>query len=218
MIRTTVISTHKIHYQIVQNFIKKDIKECEIQKFDISRQYDIYFIEINKQEDFQKYQNIKRNQDTLIYIIGPEEFSIIQTSLEYHIQYYFRVNHLESELIKQKENICQQIQKHFRFYVYQKGTMQVQIRLSDIYYIESLRHRIIIHSINGELQERKNLKDLMDEIGMFDFIQIHKSFVINKQMISKYDSKVVYLKDSSEVPIGRAYKNILINQHNEDIF
>lgn len=218
MIRITVISLNKERYQVIQNFIKTYIKESEIQKFDINRQYDIYFIEIQNHEDFKKYKNMKRNQDTLIYIIGPEEFSVIQTSLQYHIQYYFRVNCLELELINQKENICKDIQRHFRFYTYQKGTMQIQMRLSDIYYIESLHHKIIIHSINGELQERRNLKDIMEDIGIFDFIQVHKSFVINKQMIIKYDSKVVYLKDNSEIPVGRAYKNILINQHNEDIF
>lgn len=212
MIRITVVSLNKEHYQVIQNFIKTYIKESEIQKFDLSRQYDIYFIEIQNHEDFKKYKNIKRNQDTLIYIIGPEEFSIIQISLQYHIQYYFRVSYLELELINQKKNICKDIQRHFRFYFYRKGTMKIQMRLSDIYYIESLRHQIIIHSINGELHERKSLKEVMDDICMPEFIRIHKSFVVNKLMITRFNAKEVYLKDNTVLPIGRVYKDALFQE------
>ena len=55
--------------------------------------------------------------------------------------------------------------------------MIVKLRLSEIYYIESLRHQIIIHSLNGELHERKNLKDIINELDSPAFIQVHKSFI-----------------------------------------
>lgn len=87
--------------------------------------------------------------------------------------------------------------------------MIVKLRLSEIYYIESLRHQIIIHSLNGELHERKNLKDIINELDSPAFIQVHKSFIINRNMIQKYNSKEVCLKDHTIIPLGRAYKNQL---------
>ena len=74
---------------------------------------------------------------------------------------------------------------------------------SQISYIESLSHNIIIHSINGEFVERKSLGDFMKEVSSSHFVQIHKSFVVNKQQIDKITNKDIILKDGFILPIKR---------------
>ena len=88
-----------------------------------------------------------------------------------------------------------------------------KIRLSQIYYIESLRHQIIIHSINGEMIERKTLSQFIKEIQSLDFIQIHKSYVVNKQFIQEVKNQEVILKEQTHLPIGRSYKESLKEQN-----
>lgn len=194
---------------MIETFLKENIQEFEMNEFLMTKQYDIYFIEIKCQDDLQKYMNIKRNLDTLIYMIGPENFEILQKSLCYQINLYFKSHQLENELYFYKDVILKQIQEHFRYYIYQKGSMKVKIRLSDIFYIESLRHQIIIHSINGEMHERKNLKELMKEISEVGFIQVHKSFVVNKRKIKSYNAKEIYLNNGEVIPLGRMYKETI---------
>lgn len=212
MIRITVVSSQKCLKDMVIEFCYNYLDDFEIRDFQMNKQYDIYFIEIHNQEDFKRYENIKRNHDTLVYMIGPEEFDLIQNSFHYQIQLYLKKHGLREELIRYRQDMLEHIQKHFRFYKYQNGSMEVKIRLSDIFYVESLRHQIIIHSINGELHERKSLKEVMDEISMPEFIRIHKSFVVNKLMITRFNAKEVYLKDNTVLPIGRVYKDALFQE------
>ena len=105
--------------------------------------------------------------------------------------------------------IQKQIQKNFQYYLYQRNGITSKIRLSQIYYIESLRHQIIIHSINGEMIERKTLSQFNKEIQSLDFIQIHKSYIINKRFIQEIKNQEVILKEQTHLPIGRSYKESL---------
>ena len=209
MIRATMISSDSSKTKIIETFLTNDIKDLKIQDFHQSRQYDIYFIEIQCLKDLEQIKNLKRNIDTLIYIIGPTDFEMIQESVGYSVNLYLKKDDLKNDLYSHKEVILKHIQQSFRFYSFQNGSMKVRIRLSDIYYIESLRHKIIIHSINGELCERKNLKDLMKEIANDGFIQVYKSFVVNKRKIQRYNAKEIYLSNGDVLPLGRIYKEMM---------
>ena len=99
-----------------------------------------------------------------------------------------------------------------RYYLYQRNGITSKIRLSQIYYVESLRHQIILHSINGEMIERKTLSQFIKEIQSLDFIQIHKSYVVNKQFIQEVKNQEVILKEQTHLPIGRSYKESLKEQ------
>ena len=104
----------------------------------------------------------------------------------------------------------QHIQKNFQYYLYQRNGFKSKIRLSQIYYVESLRHQVIIHSINGQMTERKSLGQLMKDLQSHDFIQIHKSYVVNKKFIKEIKGQEVILKDQTSLPIGRKYRETLL--------
>ena len=122
-------------------------------------------------------------------------------------------NELEKQFIHYHDFIQKQIQKNFQYYLYQRNGITSKIRLSQIYYIESLRHQIIIHSINGEMIERKTLSQFIKEIQSLDFIQIHKSYIINKRFIQEIKNQEVILKEQTHLPIGRSYKESLKEQN-----
>ena len=102
---------------------------------------------------------------------------------------YFINNELEKQFIHYHDFIQKQIQKNFQYYLYQRNGITSKIRLSQIYYIESLRHQIIIHSINGEMIERKTLSQFIKEI------------------------RSLILKEQTHLPIGRSYKESLKEQN-----
>ena len=74
-------------------------------------------------------------------------------------------------------------------------------------------NQIIIHSINGEMIERKTLSQFIKEIQSLDFIQIHKSYIINKRFIQEIKNQEVILKEQTHLPIGRSYKESLKEQN-----
>lgn len=61
--------------------------------------------------------------------------------------------------------------------------------------------------------ERKSLSLFIKELKSNDFIQIHKSFIVNKNFIKEIKSQEVILKDMTVLPIGRSYKSTLQNKY-----
>ena len=211
MIRIAVIS--KKYQDIIDQFtgtlINDNIQHI-IEKYTQKHHYDIYFLEVQRKEDLQIIDILNKNNETLIYVIGPKDFDIANECIQYHVHLYFIKENLDHEIIKYKEKITKHIQERFQYYIYQKRGLTSQIRLSQIYYIESLRHQIIIHSVEGEIIERKNLSDFSKNITSKQFIQIHRSYIVNKQYIQKVNHQDILLKNNTILPIGRTYKKFIV--------
>lgn len=211
MIRVAVISKdyQNIIHMFSQILIKENIQHT-INRYSQRAHYDIYIIEVQRKEDLQIIDIFNKNSETLIYVIGPKDFEIANECIQYHVNLYFVKDDLDYEIIKYKEKMIKHIQERFQYYIYQKRGLTSQIRLSQIYYIESLRHQIIIHSLEGEIIERKNLSDFLKNIASKQFIQIHRSFIVNKQYIQKINHQDILLKDNTVLPIGRTYKKLIM--------
>lgn len=211
MIRLAIISKdyQNIMSQFSQTLTKEGIQHT-IDRYSQKNYYDIYIMEVQRKEDLQIINIFNKNNETLIYVIGPKDFDIANECIQYHVNLYFIKEKLNDEIIKYKEKIMKHIQERFEYYIYQKRGLTSQIRLSQIYYIESLRHQIIIHSLEGEIIERKNLSDFLKNIASKQFIQIHRSFIVNKQYIQKIDHQDIILKDNTILPIGRTYKKLIM--------
>ena len=78
--------------------------------------------------------------------------------------------------------------------------MSFELRLAQIMYVESMNHKLIIHHDNGDFIERKNLSSFIKEIDSNNFIQIHKSFVINKTYL-------LLLNQSKRIDFKRFYNS-----------
>lgn len=210
MIRISLISKH---YQQIELEIKKLLDnmnlEYHISNYRHQSIQDIYFVEIEKMDDLNILDHLKTLDSTLIYIIGPRNFDIVSRCLELQTHLYFVKDDFSNQLSKHKNLMQRHIQKNFQYYIYQRNGITSKIRLSQMYYIESLRHQIIIHSINGEMAERKPLSQFIKELKSNDFVQIHKSFIVNKSFIKEIKSQEVILKDMTVLPIGRSFKNTL---------
>ncbi|WP_296879549.1 LytTR family DNA-binding domain-containing protein [Thomasclavelia sp.] len=113
---------------------------------------------------------------------------------------------------KRKEKIIiNQINDSFKTYQIIQGTIKIILRISQIIYIESFNHHIVIHCKSGELIERKQLSKFIKDINSDSFIQVHKSFVVNKEHIKMVEKKQLVLTDEKIIPIGKKYSNIEIS-------
>ena len=214
MIRISLISKHYKQIEpLIQQFFNDLQIEYKLTNYTHQTIQDMYFVEIEKKNDLNILNHLKKLDSTLIYIIGPKDFDLVSICLQMQTHLYFINNELEKQFIHYHDFIQKQIQKNFQYYLYQRNGITSKIRLSQIYYIESLRHQIIIHSINGEMIERKTLSQFIKEIQSPDFIQIHKSYIINKRFIQEIKNQEVILKEQTHLPIGRSYNESLKEQN-----
>ncbi len=81
---------------------------------------------------------------------------------------------------------------------------KVKIFAKDILYIESDKQYVKIYTKEKRFIIIQTLKSLEDEFANSGFIRCHKSFLINKIYISKYNQSSVFV-NNFEIPIGKLY-------------
>ncbi|MET2984815.1 LytR/AlgR family response regulator transcription factor [Aureibaculum conchae] len=83
--------------------------------------------------------------------------------------------------------------------------------VNDIIYIESDRNYVSIVTKNGKHTYIDSLKKWKQKLPLSDFIQVHKSFIINCAEIVKISGNIVSI-GNQKIPIGRKYKNSLLQK------
>lgn len=173
--------------------------------------YDIYLIEINSLEGYRYLSKIDKS-NSLVYIVGLKNYQLLDEALTRQVNLYLDKDNFLLDLSKKKTEILRQINTNFKIYHYQKGHLTVNLRIKQIIYVESQNHYLTIHALSGTLVERKTLSQFIKEIDCKQFIQIHKSYVVNSLYIKDIKKQELYLQFNITLPIGRKYANIIIDQ------
>ena len=90
------------------------------------------------------------------------------------------------------------------------GYEHIKIKISDIQYISSDTDYTELFTRSKKYLSNESLKHWRRSITQF--VQVHKSYVINPDYIEKISGNQVHLKNDTIVPIGRAYKEAFVNQ------
>ncbi len=75
----------------------------------------------------------------------------------------------------------------------------------DIVYLESFSHYLVIHTINSDFRIREKISIAKEKLKDFGFIQIHKSYLVNKKYIQTINSISCKLYGNVILPIGKKY-------------
>jgi DNA-binding LytR/AlgR family response regulator len=88
-----------------------------------------------------------------------------------------------------------------------------KITLNDILYIESDRNYITVVTTKQKLSYIDSLKNWKEKLPDNQFIQSHKSYIINRRFVDKISGNEIYV-NANRLPIGRTFKQELLNKLN----
>lgn len=88
-----------------------------------------------------------------------------------------------------------------------------KIRLTDIIYIESDKNYVTLVTKKNKLCYLDSLKSWMGKLPTADFVQVHKSYIVNYHQIEKISGNVLHI-NTQKIPIGRMYKTALLKRLN----
>ncbi len=89
-----------------------------------------------------------------------------------------------------------------------EGDEFIKILVKDIDYIEGLKDYVKIITGKNYCLALKSLKSVEEVLGPYQFMRIHKSYIVPLAKISQYNGKCVII-NSTEVPVGSSYREAL---------
>ena len=102
-------------------------------------------------------------------------------------------------------------------FIYLKADKKmVKVMLADILYIESLKDYIRVKTETKEIISYQKISFLEEKLPTDKFLRIHRSFIVALDKIQAFSASAVDI-GKSEIPIGRFYKNEvlqILNQNN----
>lgn len=82
-----------------------------------------------------------------------------------------------------------------------------KVEINEILFIHSDRDYTEIQTSDVKYLSKESLKYWEDYLDEYNFIRIHKSYLISGEKIIKVTSSIVELVNNYNIPIGRAYKD-----------
>ena len=142
------------------------------------------------------YQN-----DAIDYLLKPISFEKFSKAIE-KAKIYSSGNSLKKE-----DNSCEKVLS-----IRVNGQM-MNIPLTDIIYIESLGNYMKLYSakLNLPLIVYGSLSSIASEIDSNNFVQVHRSFIVNVDKITSVTFKNLTMCNGEIVPVGRKYQILLNN-------
>ncbi len=89
-----------------------------------------------------------------------------------------------------------------------EGDEFIKILVSDIDYIEGLKDYAKIITGNNYCLALKTLKSIEVVLSPYQFMRIHKSYIVPLSKISQYNGKCVLI-NNHEIPVGSSYREAL---------
>jgi len=80
-----------------------------------------------------------------------------------------------------------------------------RIGIDEILYIKGLKEYVVWHTLKGQLVTLHSLSYLRDYLEPLNFIQTHRSYIVNAHKVSLIEYGLIHL-GTEQIPIGRSYR------------
>lgn len=208
----------KLPFMEVKGVFKAAI---EANSFLNSHQVDVVFLDINL-PDISGIDFIKtiKNPPAVIMTTAYPDYAVSSFELKTIVDYlvkpfsfdrFLKAINKVKERLENKEHISEKVGEEFFFLNVDKTLHKIDT--NNIIYIESDRNYITVITDKKKLSYIDSLKNWSEKLPKNQFIQVHKSFIINRTFVEKISGNEIYVQ-GNRIPIGRTYKQELLKQLN----
>lgn len=91
-------------------------------------------------------------------------------------------------------------------YCCKKYADETYLNYEDILYLESSNKKKFVHTMVQAYESMGSLAEDVEKMEQYDFIQCHKSYLVNMNKIRKIEKNSIVLTDGTELPVSKAMK------------
>lgn len=77
-----------------------------------------------------------------------------------------------------------------------RGGLSTKVFLSDIIYAEVFNRKVMLHTVNGNIEYYGKLTDLSEQAGA-DFYRTHRAYLVNLKYVEKYNATTIWLEQGT---------------------
>ncbi|MEG0367084.1 MAG: LytTR family transcriptional regulator DNA-binding domain-containing protein [Coprobacillus sp.] len=200
-----IIECSKNYQEQITNSLNnyfKDIQYIDLIHLDASS---VLIKEISDISDITYLKKIKDIKHTdIICLISNGEYMF--ELLELQPLCFLRIPQLEHDLGQLLKHL-QYKSKGMNLMIEFKSSYQtIKLNIENIVYVESYSHYLLVHTQNATFKVREKLSSALIKLEPFHFIQVHKSYIVNKNYITNIDKNNVVLLSDIQIAIGQKYR------------
>lgn len=184
-------------------------------KDDSNNEVLVLFFELEDSSDIKEAEKVKEKTEASCIIFLSKDDTLVFKSLRVNPLQFIRLNNLDEDFNNMIEVLLDYFQNIDRVLTLKSGTTTFRLNVKSIMFIESFGHYLSFHSINGNYQARGKISEIVEEINNPHFIRTHKSYIVNINFVEKVLSDKLILKGDFEIPIGRNFKEEVIEGYHK---
>lgn len=230
MIRIAICDDNKAFINYMTKAVKREFATHTTVKFEIEsytsselffyhhsiKPFDVVFLDIDMPEldGFQLASKLSVSNNC--YII----FVTSHPELVYDSLYFRPLNFIpksnDSFFVEKLHNVVNQLfnemKQNTTIVLENKAVGRVALAIKNIYYIESNKHYVTYYSEgNQPIKMRENIGELETYLADYDFVRIHKSFLVNLRHIFNLDKSKdeIIFKKGFRLNMSKNYKQLV---------
>lgn len=147
----------------------------------------------------KEYCNTKK----IIFITGQNDIKTIEKAVVFNPIGYLTKPIRRPELLASIRLVESQLRRNT--ITLKSGYSTYVIAHDDILYVKSALNYIDVFTASQKITVRVSLDNLLLELNNNNFTRVHRSYIVNKNKITNFNSKFIYIGDL-EIPISRGLK------------
>lgn len=170
-----------------------------------TKNYDIVFmdIEMPSMDGFDTIKKARELNLQSIYIIMTTHSEMSRKGYLVNAFRYIDKQKMKDEIPEaiNSANIILDNNKRISVNVIGKGLLE--INLSNILYIETEKHRVLVHTNNDVVRCVDRMIDLENKLLKENFYRCHNAYIVNLDVVNKIEKTYAILKNGEKVEISR---------------
>ena len=181
-----------------------------------TRAFDVVFLDIDmpRPDGFETAKLITRLAPNCFIIFVTSHNELVYDSFMFRpLNFVMKGSrkYMSDRLVQVTDQLILQIRQNESIILENSDIGRKAVLLRDIVYIESCDHDISYHTVGADepVVVRSPLSDAEAKLGEYDFVRIHKAFIVNLRHVFNIDlsNRKVRLRQGTELPLGRKYKD-----------
>ena len=202
---------NEVDFVIIDVNIKGEKTGIWLAKY-ISTSFDIPFIFLTAYSDSETVAKALETKPSG-YLVKPFTKENIGTTIKVALNNFTKrkeLNTSEEKQVTSEENIVRHNKTYF--FIKDKNSF-VKINFSDVLFLEADNNYVHIVTNPKKIILRNSLSKISKELPS-NFVQVHRSFYVNKNNIDRIDAMVIHIKNF-QIPLSNSYKQELLDSLNK---